>query len=234
MASDDSRWENVTFKIIDESLDARVIDFIFHHFHPDEPICRSLHINRDDLFEEGDLKETLKDRCSLAALDNQGQILAVRLGKVARKSDWTSRFIMILFYIAIKYCCCCCLGQETRYKFNVLFKLFERMDYDVYNYFSKYNCTTIYDDKGLASARSHGIRGLGTELTKRAEDLSRQRGCTHACALATGKYSIRVFEKLGYTALNRLVYNDFRDKNGELYLKDTREHTEAIAFIKEY
>ena len=48
-----------------------------------------------------------------------------------------------------------------------------------------------------------------------------------------GKYSRRIFEKLGHTILSEVVYDEFRDENGELYLKDTREHNSAITCLKE-
>ena len=48
----------------------------------------------------------------------------------------------------------------------------------------------------------------------------------------TGKYSQRIFEKLEHTTIKRVMYDDFRDENGELYLKDTREHTSIITCYK--
>ena len=51
-------------------------------------------------------------------------------------------------------------------------------------------------------------------------------------AAVTGVYSQKVFEKLEHTTLTSLDYDDFRDENGELYLKDTREHTKIITCYK--
>ena len=48
-----------------------------------------------------------------------------------------------------------------------------------------------------------------------------------------GKYSRRIFEKLDHTILSEVVYADFKDENGELYLKDTREHMSVIKCVKE-
>jgi hypothetical protein len=47
-----------------------------------------------------------------------------------------------------------------------------------------------------------------------------------------GKYSRRVFEKLGHTILSEVAYKDFKDETGELYLKDTREHLSLITCFK--
>ena len=50
-------------------------------------------------------------------------------------------------------------------------------------------CSVIYEDKAVSSARFHGIKGLGSELTRRSEELARERGCTHTYAMVTGQSS---------------------------------------------
>jgi len=47
-----------------------------------------------------------------------------------------------------------------------------------------------------------------------------------------GNYSQRIFTKLDHTTLNSVNYDDFRDADGELYLKDTREHVKIITCYK--
>jgi len=229
----DPRFHGVTFKVIDPSMDEKVKDFMWEHYFPDEPLARSLDIKRNSFMDEAHLDDCLKDRSSIAAVDQSGRILAVRLGKVVHKR-LSAKIAEWFFYYALKYCTCCCMKATTKRKFKIAFKFGERLDFDVWKFFDEYNCTTIYDDKGLCSARGHGIKGLGGELVKRSEELSKQRGCTHAIAITTGKYSKIAFERQGYTILNTLQYRTFVDSKGEPYLKDTREHTEAVAFIKEY
>ena len=48
-------------------------------------------------------------------------------------------------------------------------------------------CDVIYEDLAVSSARFHGVKGLGTELTLRSEELAKERGCTHTHAIVTGK-----------------------------------------------
>ena len=89
--------------------------------------------------------------------------------------------------------------------------------------------------QGLAvcSARTHGIKGLGTEVVKRSDQLAKDKGATHVFDLVTGNYSRKIFSGLGYTHLNTVTYDEFRDEQGELYLKDTREHIAATTFCKQ-
>ena len=61
--------------------------------------------------------------------------------------------------------------------------------YDVWNMFSQLDTDKIYEAKCICSARSHGIRGLGTELVRRSEVLAAERGCTHVYALLTGEHN---------------------------------------------
>lgn len=57
-------------------------------------------------------------------------------------------------------------------------------------------------------------------------------GCAYTYAGVTGVYSQRIFTKLEHTTLKSLNYADFKDENGELYLKDTREHTKIVTCLK--
>ena len=88
--------------------------------------------------------------------------------------------------------------------------------------------------QGLAvcSARTHGVRGLGTEIVRRCDDIAREKGCSYTHILATGNYSRKIFSGLGYRHLNTLNYSEFRDEQGELYLQDTREHIAATTWLK--
>ena len=224
------RFQDVVFKVIDSSLDERVKSFMWEHFFPDEPISRSLDIQRvpwlDRLFHD----DVLKDRSSMAALGKDGEILAVRLGKVVRKEDHFNRALERFMISLLKYCG----WGGNLYKMKIYAKVGELIKFNIGEYFKQYNCTKIYECKALCSARSHGIKGLGTEMVRRTEELSKELGCTHSFVFVTGKYSQRVFERSGYKEINRLVYDDFRMENGELFLKDTREHTMAVAYMKEY
>ena len=67
-----------------------------------------------------------------------------------------------------------------------MLKFTKMADYNVWNMFDKLGTDKIYEAKGVCSARSHGIRGLGTELVRRSEILAVERGCTHVYAALTG------------------------------------------------
>merc|ERR1719445_1074589 len=84
-------------------------------------------------------------------------------------------------------------------KMYVLMKLTNQVDFDVWKMFDKFNCEKIFENKGLCSARGHGIRGLGTELVKRADALALQLGCSHRYVICSGLYSQKVFRNHNWT-----------------------------------
>ena len=62
--------------------------------------------------------------------------------------------------------------------------------------------------------------------------MAKERGCSHTYVAATGIYSARVFEGLGFSLARVTNYSDFRDSRDQLYLTDTREHTQYKVFLK--
>merc|ERR1719427_1958512 len=115
----------------------------------------------------------------------------------------------------------------------IMLKLFSQLEFDVWKIFAQPGCEMIYLDTAVCAARTSGVKGLGTELCRRSEILATELGCSHTYAGVTGKYSRQIFEKLDHTILSEVVYDEFRDENGELYPKDTREHKSVISCLKE-
>merc|ERR1719410_2020177 len=173
----------------------------------------------------------MKDETSITAFDKDDKLIGVRIGTRKRRSDWFGWMfekgfnllptrIMMLMMPA---------GME---QMPIAQKLFIKADYDVWHMFGYLGCDLIYEDKAVCSSRFCGVKGLGTELCRRSEELARNLGCTHTYAAVTGNYSRKIFEKLGHTLKTEVVYADFKDENGEPYLKDTREHISLTTFFK--
>jgi len=89
--------KKITFKIITEDMMPAVCDFMWEHFFPDEPISRSLKITRHWIIDEAHLKDSMKDGCSMAALDKDGNIIGVRLGKRKKRSQWGVKMMENVF-----------------------------------------------------------------------------------------------------------------------------------------
>ena len=226
---DADQLSSIDFRVIDENLEEPVIDFMWAYYFPDEPLHRSLQTRRNWLTNELFVRSVTREKCSIAALDKTGRVLGVRIAKVLNYNHWIPWLFTKLYHKIMRYIGALCF---SRWNYEALLLLFKKLDYNVYNVCRKYNCTMVYEAKALCSARFHGIRGLGAELVRRGEELARSRGCTLCYTLVTGNYSSKVFTKLGYNVEHRISYDKFRDKNGNLYLTDCREHKECLTFSK--
>jgi len=222
----------IEFKVITEEMDQDCLDFMNEHFLPDEPMSRSLGFTRNWLIDELYFKDAIKNRTSLAAVDKDGKILGARIGKIVRKDEW-SKWIMDKIVFNFLSWMTWLVGRSTSmHGLWIMLMILKYLEFDTWSMFGKLNCQAIYEAKALCSSRTHGVKGLGTELVRRAEELAKDKGCSYSYVMVTGIYSARVFDKLGYNKVKELEYAEFKDNIGELYLKDTREHTHCTIYLK--
>jgi len=229
MSSAESWQEKgVKFEVVKEELVGAVLEHLSKDFFPDEPVFRSVGVDLSNDSMMYEYKKSLEEGFSIAALDNEGKVLGVRIGVILRRGGcetWLTATFLKLFNLIPS----CCLPQWM----NTFQLLAKRLEFNTIEQFNKLSgCDAIYEDKALCSARWHGFRGLGTELVRRTEALAKENGCTHTYAIVSSKYSSPIFDRLGHTMVKSLAYADFVDSNGEVYLKDTREHTEARVYVK--
>jgi len=231
---ENEEWSNqgIEFKVITKEMADDVKNFLWENFFPDEPISRSLGFTRHQWIDYVMVDEPLLHNCSIAAVDKDGQILALRLGSIRNRSDWMDWILDSLIGKVFAWKWVARYYPEQLKDSWIYGKLTAKIQYNVWPMFNKLSCDKIYEDRVVCSARNHRVKGLGTEVVKRSEKLAAELGCTHTYAHVTGIYSQKIFKKLDHTVLTSLDYVDFKDKNGELYLKDTREHTSIITNYK--
>jgi len=226
--------QGVTFKIITADMYEAVKDFYWEHYVPAEPISRSLNLTRSKMVDKVMLDDVFPHNCSIAAVNEAGDILAIRLGQIRTQDQWMEKMVDKVFKkidssprLASWF-----MGDDLGRNANVSRKLFNILGYDIWKVMRDLQCNKMYEDKAVCSARFHGIKGLGTEIVKRSEDLAVEMGCTHTYAIVTGIHSLKIFQKLNYNTLVCVNYADFKDENGELYLKDTGEHISVTSCFK--
>ena len=81
--------QGIQFKIIDEDLMDPVCNFMWEYFFPDDPVCRSLNITRHSMMDDQLLKDAMDDGSSMVAIDKNGAIMGMRIGKRKKKSQST-------------------------------------------------------------------------------------------------------------------------------------------------
>ena len=168
----------------------KVSDFLWKNFFPDEPLLRSLGMSEKNwLVDETYILDNIKKGACVAAVNDQEEVLAVRLGVVKNRSDHFTRMFEKGFNSFFKFEFTCNMLPASLKKTWVVSKLFKIINYDCWSMFDKLGCDRIYDDKAVCSGRSHRIQGLGTEVCVRSERLAADLGCTHTFAAVTGLYS---------------------------------------------
>ena len=174
--------QGIQFKIITEDMMDSVCDFMWENFFPDEPISISLNVTRHKMIDDGYIKDAIKDGSSMAALDKDGNIIGVRLGKRKKRSQWMLKLFERAF-VSLPY-------RFMRFiygnKLTIFLKLLHLAGFDVWKMFGQLGCDQIYEDAAVCSARGSGVKGLGTELCRRTDSLAKELGCTHTYAAVTG------------------------------------------------
>ena len=224
----------ITFHRIPPERGAEVVEFLWRNFFPEEPICRSLGLVRGKQTGVIDwfFSELAVNGSSVMALDCDDRVIGVRLAEVANRDDWVKRCLEVgldklLFKVH------CIFDKRTSRAIEASYLLItEGLDYSVWNLFDEFKVDKILCGMCLCSMKGSGIRGVGTELLKQSEMVGKEAGCAVSAAVASGNYSGKIFMRSGYDKGREVVYADFKDENGVLYLNDVREHVCAAVFTK--
>jgi len=125
----------------------------------------------------------LKHKQSIAAVKD-GEILAVRLGNKKSRNQKIEKFIEWILVKTMQTFPF--LKPKDLPNIDTFIKVMEAAGFDTWKQFDKLGCDHIYEDKAVCSSRNHGIKGLGTEVCKRSEELGAELGCTYTYAIVTG------------------------------------------------
>ena len=216
----------ISFSRIPPHRTEEVLEFLAVHFHPEEPISRSLGVQRHWLIDKVYGDPVQAGACVMAT-DTTGKIIGVRIVEVIHRNDWRKKWKdYILAEVGWV------LDKRAGWSLKVFAVLFHRLGYDVWALFDQLGCDRILGDMVVCVAKDAGMGGIGAELVKQGEAVGREEGCHAAVATPTGLYSGKIFKRAGYEVVSEVMYADFKDENGELYLNDTREHTSCLNVIK--
>ena len=82
--------QGITFKVISPDMYEDVMDFLWTHLFPSEPISRSLGLKRLGFLDKYVFPDAFRQNLSMVALDRSDNILAVRVGHIKTRDDWTA------------------------------------------------------------------------------------------------------------------------------------------------
>ena len=135
--------QGIQFKVISPEMYGDVLDFLWAHFFPEEPLLRSMGITRGPLVDKYLFPDVFKQDCSIAAVDSSGNILAVRVGIIKNKNSWTiwaqDKIFEVLPYRLLSR------WWPSLEKGPIFIKVMKTIEFNVWTKFDGWNCTSVYE-----------------------------------------------------------------------------------------
>ena len=212
-------------KLTMEHSDA-VYEYMKTEFCPDEPLLRTCDAMNGDGFidklVQGEVRQKFVDKglqsgdC-FGVLDDEGNVLGVRLGFISTKQDlpWDPSLSWMLnlpsFMLSKKFL-----------RILHVSKFIEEIEYKLTKGFDQCqgNNGKIYFGMAVGVARKGRGKGLGGKLLKKSIDHAKEQGCSHMYLMATGKYSQKIMKNHGFEVIKEKNYDSYKDKGGNLVIQD--------------
>ncbi|XP_077300701.1 arylalkylamine N-acetyltransferase 1-like [Arctopsyche grandis] len=186
------------FRIITEEDHELAIQHLRSTFFIDEPLNKAVQLcpNGEGHQElEKQCVDTMRDGYSIIAIEN-GIVLGVSLNGVLHPGDTTKALAK--------------LKLLNDHKFSKIFTMLYSITDDL-ELFKKYDVEKIFECRIMSvDSRARG-KGLATDLFRRAIQLAKDNGFKIMKGDATGAYSQKMAEGLGFGTLIELNYKDYLD-----------------------
>ena len=136
--------QGVQFKVISPDMYEDVMDFLSAHFFPDEPVLRSIGLERLEFIDKNVFPETFNHKCSIAAVDASGKILAVRVGGIKTKGDWPAWVVDKIFQ-NFPYKLLSRFLPPAMHKMPIFVKLNKKIGFNTWNMMDVWNCRSVFE-----------------------------------------------------------------------------------------
>ena len=203
-----------------------VYEYMKTEFAPDEPLLRTCDGMNGTSFSDKMVQAELREKFINKGLqtgdcfgifDNDKNLIGVRLGFISDKQNlpWEPRITWILSLPRFM------TSKKFRRILHVQ-KFSEELEYKLVNGFDQCqnNNGKIYFCMALGVARKYRGQGIGGKLLKRSIEHAKERGCSHMYAMATGKYSQKIFHNYGFEVIKEKNYDSYYDEDGNIVIQD--------------
>jgi len=217
------------FKVITPELVDRAYDFLWENFFPDEPLCSSVGIRRG-LLVDAMVKKILASGQSIAALSKDGLMVGVRGGEIVKADDRVGRFMEsgLVEKAIMSYARFSGSIDDT----GALVEVGKLLEFNTYRLIDTIGAKKIYKGFCVCTSREARGKGLGTKLIAKSMELAKAAGCEYVYLMATGNFSNKIFDKLGFESRKELVYSEYVDEEGQPKLKRTGVHIKCQVRLK--
>jgi len=106
------------------------------------------------------------------------------------------------------------------------------LEFNTYRLIDTIGAKKIYKGFCVCTSREARGKGLGTKLIAKSMELAKAAGCEYVYLMATGNFSNKIFDKLGFESRKELVYSEYVDEEGQPKLKRTGVHIKCQVRLK--
>ena len=110
--------------------------------------------------------------------------------------------------------------------------LYNTLRYDPHLAMEDQAIKKIFVGEILSVAGSQRGMKLGTVMMIQSMEIAMGKECEGYFASLSGIYSQKIYKDLGFSWMKELFYANFKDKDGNLILDDTREHKSLVTAYK--
>merc|ERR1711874_53594 len=217
-----SDLSDVVFRIVDQTRYTEVLDLLYTNFHTDEPMSRALKIfdgtNRIPEADEYTLR-ALSENLSLMAVDSlTNKLLGVCVNGLVRKTDFPLSSQQVA-------------GEVQNPGFRQILAVMATVHQRAGDIWAKVEGDIMFDIKMVTTDKNNRRSGLGTDLLRRSVQLAASLGYKAIKTEATGLYSRKAFERLGFEAVSEVLYSEY-EAEGERIFEKIKNHRGTSFMIK--
>jgi len=218
-----SDLSDVVFRIVDQTRYTEVLDLLYSNFHTDEPMSRALKIfdgtNRIPEADDYTLR-ALAENLSLMAVDSiTNKLLGVSVNGVVKKGSFPLTKDQVSLEVS---------NPGFRHILQVMAEVHSRAG-DIW---TQVGTDIIFDIKMVATDKNNRRGGLGTDLLRRSVQLATSLGYKAIKTEATGLYSRKAFERLGFQVSSEFLYSDY-EVEGEKVFEKIKSHRGTAFMTKQ-
>lgn len=205
---------NIHYRIVPPSRYEDVIRLLYGSFFTDEPMSKCLGltdgIRRDPILDEF-VYAGLEENLSIMAIDaSTGKLLGACINVAAVKNEVEETLEDSL----------------QKYKdssFRQIVHVLYNVNRDGGDIFGEMDSNILFDIKMIAADKHNRKGGLATDLLRRSVDLAKCLGFKGIKTEATGLYSRKAFQRIGFEVKAECIYEDFVTLDGEKIFIDAKE-----------
>jgi len=176
------------------------------------------------------VKKILASGQSIAALSKDGLMVGVRGGEIVKADDRVGRFMEsgLVEKAIMSYARFSGSIDDT----GALVEVGKLLEFNTYRLIDTIGAKKIYKGFCVCTSREARGKGLGTKLIAKSMELAKAAGCEYVYLMATGNFSNKIFDKLGFESRKELVYSEYVDGEGQPKLKRTGVHIKCQVRLK--